>query len=177
MKAIILARSMHTGLIGENNKLPWKLPLDLKYFKEVTKDSILIMGRHTYESLPGMLPGRIHCVISSRIYLVDDVPDSKKFLMSQDLGKAVEYFEQQQPDKNIFFIGGPRIWYEALALGLVDEVHLTSVDDCYQLPDSNNNLVFYKDNFGDKFEDVDLSDPLQTNGYTIQISRFSKKCK
>ena len=52
------------GAIGKDGDLPWKQPTDLQHFKQVTMGSNLIMGRKTWDSLPGMLPGRTHYVLS-----------------------------------------------------------------------------------------------------------------
>lgn len=50
--------------IGKNNTLPWHVPEDLQYFKRMTMGAPLIMGRRTFESLPGKLPGRQLIVLS-----------------------------------------------------------------------------------------------------------------
>jgi dihydrofolate reductase len=56
--------------IGKSNIIPWHLPEDLKYFKELTLNQIVIMGRHTFESLPnGPLKHRLNIVISSQTEL------------------------------------------------------------------------------------------------------------
>ncbi|MDP6869386.1 MAG: dihydrofolate reductase [Candidatus Poseidoniaceae archaeon] len=52
------------GAIGRNGKLPWKQSTDLKHFKNITLNSNIIMGRKTWESLPGKLPKRRHFVLS-----------------------------------------------------------------------------------------------------------------
>jgi dihydrofolate reductase len=52
------------GAIGKDGDLPWKQSTDLQHFKQVTMGSNLIMGRKTWDSLPGMLPGRTHYVLS-----------------------------------------------------------------------------------------------------------------
>ncbi|MEM6584655.1 MAG: dihydrofolate reductase [Pseudomonadota bacterium] len=54
------------GVIGRENTLPWRLPADLKRFKALTMDKPMIMGRKTFESLPGLLPGRRHIVLTRR---------------------------------------------------------------------------------------------------------------
>lgn len=53
------------GGIGAGNRLPWHLPEDLKHFKATTQGSALVMGRNTFDSLPGILPGRPHHVLTS----------------------------------------------------------------------------------------------------------------
>ena len=54
------------GAIGKDGVLPWHLPADLAHFKALTMGKPMIMGRKTYESLPGLLPGRRHIVLTSR---------------------------------------------------------------------------------------------------------------
>ena len=51
-------------MIGKDGDLPWRIPADLKHFKVVTLGSPMIMGRKTFDSLPGLLPGRRHLVLT-----------------------------------------------------------------------------------------------------------------
>ena len=60
---LVVARA-ENGVIGRDGKLPWHLPADLKHFKAVTTGTPMIMGRKTFESLPKLLPGRRHIVIT-----------------------------------------------------------------------------------------------------------------
>jgi dihydrofolate reductase len=60
---IVLARAMN-GVIGKDGTLPWHIPADLKHFKALTMGSAMIMGRKTFDSLPGVLPGRQHIVLT-----------------------------------------------------------------------------------------------------------------
>lgn len=60
---IVIARAIN-GVIGKDNKLPWYIPGDLRRFKELTMGSAMIMGRKTFDSLPGILPGRRHIVMT-----------------------------------------------------------------------------------------------------------------
>ena len=52
------------GVIGRDGALPWHLPADLRHFKALTIGKPMIMGRKTFESLPGLLPGRRHIVLT-----------------------------------------------------------------------------------------------------------------
>jgi dihydrofolate reductase len=61
--ALVVARARN-GVIGRNGTLPWHIPADLKHFKAVTSGTPMIMGRRTFESLPGLLPGRRHIVLT-----------------------------------------------------------------------------------------------------------------
>lgn len=61
--SMIVARARN-GVIGKDGDLPWHVPADLKRFKTLTMGGAMIMGRKTFESLPGLLPGRRHIVLT-----------------------------------------------------------------------------------------------------------------
>jgi len=58
---LVVARSLN-GVIGRDGTLPWHIPADLRRFKAITMGTAMVMGRRTFESLPGILPGRRHIV-------------------------------------------------------------------------------------------------------------------
>jgi dihydrofolate reductase len=60
---LVVARA-ENGVIGRDGTLPWHLPEDLKRFKALTMGAPMIMGRRTFESLPKLLPGRRHIVLT-----------------------------------------------------------------------------------------------------------------
>ncbi|HEY0043259.1 MAG TPA: dihydrofolate reductase [Allosphingosinicella sp.] len=60
---IVVARA-DNGVIGRDGTLPWHIPADLKHFKAATLGTVMVMGRKTFESLPGLLPGRRHIVLT-----------------------------------------------------------------------------------------------------------------
>ena len=60
---LVVARSLN-GVIGRDGALPSHIPADLKRFKAITMGTAMIMGRRTFESLPGILPGRRHIVLT-----------------------------------------------------------------------------------------------------------------
>lgn len=60
---LVVARATN-GVIGRGGKLPWHISADLKRFKRLTIGSVMIMGRRTFDSLPGVLPGRRHIVLT-----------------------------------------------------------------------------------------------------------------
>ena len=64
---LVVARARN-GVIGRDGTLPWHLPADLKRFKALTMGSTMVMGRKTFESLPGLLPGRRHIVLTRDTY-------------------------------------------------------------------------------------------------------------
>jgi dihydrofolate reductase len=60
---LVVARA-DNGVIGKDGALPWHIPADLKHFKQVTMGTPMIMGRKTFEGLPGLLPDRRHIVLT-----------------------------------------------------------------------------------------------------------------
>jgi dihydrofolate reductase len=60
---LVVARASN-GVIGRDGTLPWRIPADLKHFKRLTMGTVMVMGRRTFESLPGLLPGRRHVVLT-----------------------------------------------------------------------------------------------------------------
>lgn len=65
-KIIIIAAIGKNGELGKNNNLIWHLKEDLKFFKEVTTNHIIVMGYNTFKSLPCLLPNRTHIVLTHR---------------------------------------------------------------------------------------------------------------
>ena len=64
----IIVAMAENRVIGRNNDLPWRLPADLQHFKALTVGKPIIMGRKTWESLPGLLPDRSHIVVTGDAY-------------------------------------------------------------------------------------------------------------
>lgn len=111
----VIAAINSSGGIGMNGQLPWRLPLDLHYFKEMTKNSTVIMGRKTWDSLPHKpLPGRENIVVTSDT--LDDVECCKT--IQEAIARAT---------KTPFLIGGAGIYREALRNGYATIVYVTKV--------------------------------------------------
>ena len=64
LRLALVAAVADNGIIGRGNRLPWHLPADLAHFKRLTLDKPILMGRRTWESLPGLLPRRRHLVLT-----------------------------------------------------------------------------------------------------------------
>jgi len=121
---MILARTATFGVIGINNTLPWKrLKYDLPRFKALTKGKILIMGRKTFESLPGLLPGRTHIVLTSkpRCEVVKD--NMSNVVVCQTPEQVLTYIGK----RHAIVIGGGEIY--KLFDCLISYVHETVVID------------------------------------------------
>jgi len=97
---IIVARSTQ-GVIGRDNELPWRLPADLKHFKNTTLGHPIIMGRNTWESLGRALPDRTNIVISRTPGFFAE--DAQTFTSLEDALAACESSEK------VFVIGGAQV--------------------------------------------------------------------
>ena len=114
----LIAAVARNGVIGADNRLPWRLPEDLRRFKALTLGHTVVMGRRTWESLPRALPDRQNIVITrQRAYAADgaEVVDS--------LDAALARATRPPP---VFCIGGGEIY--RLALDRASIVHLTLID-------------------------------------------------
>ena len=112
------------GVIGRDNKLPWHIPEDLKWFKENTMGKPIIMGRKTFESLGRILPGRPHIVISrNQDYEPEGVHLARSIDEAINIGNSLA--EKLEADE-IMVIGGENIYRQMLPL--VSRVYRTYVD-------------------------------------------------
>ena len=112
---IVVARAGN-GVIGRDGKLPWRLPADLKRFKALTMGSAMVMGRKTFDSLPGLLPGRRHLVLTR---------DPDWSAPGADVVHDVDEAIGAANGEPLSVIGGADIF--RLFLPLADRVELTEV--------------------------------------------------
>ncbi|MCK9175374.1 MAG: dihydrofolate reductase [Desulforhopalus sp.] len=117
MEKIIIAAMATNRTIGRNNTLPWHIPEELKLFKKVTMGCPMIMGRKTFDSLPGILPGRRHIVLTrnSGFSAAGAEP-------AASLAEAITLLERDNCER-AFIIGGAQVFTEALAV--TDSLRLT----------------------------------------------------
>ncbi len=112
---LIYARATN-GVIGKNNALPWRLPADLKRFKALTMDKPMIMGRKTFESLPGLLPGRRHIVLTR---------DAGWSADGAEVATSVEAALVLAGEGEVAVVGGAEVY--RLFMPLAERVELTEV--------------------------------------------------
>lgn len=116
MIKIIVAYDENRG-IGKDNKIPWHISEEFKFFKSTTIGECCVMGRKTWESLPVKpLKNRCNIVISNTI---QSLPDA--FICSS-LKEAI-----LKTGNNCFIIGGSKIYDEALKLNVVDEIYASEI--------------------------------------------------
>ena len=115
--SIIVAMAQNR-VIGKDNALPWHLPADLRHFKAMTVGKPIIMGRKTWESLPGKLPSRTHIVVTSN---PDYVADGCVVVHSLE-----QALEAAGDVPEVMIVGGAMLYRQALALA--DRIYLTMVE-------------------------------------------------
>lgn len=118
-KISLIAAVSKNGVIGRDNKLPWHIPEDLKYFKETTLGAPVIMGRKTFESIGRLLPGRKNILVSRKKDWM--VPGATVVNSIEDALSAAS----ETGVTEVFVIGGSEIY--SLALPFADRLYLTVV--------------------------------------------------
>jgi len=119
MRINMIAAVARNRAIGYENKLLYWLPNDLKRFKQLTTGHTIIMGRHTYESLPkGALPNRRNVVLSTS---VGELPGCEVFA---SLDAALQ---SCRADEDVYIIGGAKVYEQAISRA--HRLCLTEVDD------------------------------------------------
>lgn len=112
---LVLARA-DNGVIGANGRLPWRLPDDLRRFKQITMGRPMIMGRKTFDSLPGLLGGRRHIVVTR---------DPLWAAEGAERAGSVEEALAMANAPHVCVIGGADIW--AQTVHIADRIELTEV--------------------------------------------------
>ena len=120
--SIIVAHASNY-VIGKDGKLPWHIPADLKYFKELTYGSPIIMGRKTFESIGRPLPGR-HNIIITRNNLYHNADCAVVFDFKAAL-KEASNFAKKNGSSDIFIIGGAEVYRQAV--NFADKAYITEV--------------------------------------------------
>ncbi|KAF9684384.1 hypothetical protein SADUNF_Sadunf04G0112800 [Salix dunnii] len=140
---VVVAATKDMG-IGKDGKLPWKLPSDLKFFKNLTltttdsgKKNAVIMGRKTWESIPlehRPLPGRLNVVLTRSGSF--DIATAENVVICGSMGSALELLAASPycfSIEKVFVIGGGQILRESLNAPGCDAIHITEIEtdfDC-----------------------------------------------
>ena len=116
MPLALIAAIAANGVIGDRNRLPWRLPEDLQHFRALTTGHAVIMGRKTWESLPGPLPGRQNIVVTRD-------PHCAAVEVAATLDAALALVRLPPP---AFCIGGGELYRAALPRATT--LYLTEID-------------------------------------------------
>jgi dihydrofolate reductase len=136
MQVSLIVAAAENGAIGKNNQLLWRLPDDLKRFKQLTLGHPMIMGRKTFESIGKPLPGRTSIVVTRK---KDYAPEG--VVVAHSLENALE-IAREIGTEEAFVIGGGELYEQVLPLA--DTIYLTLVhtiiegDTYFKLPDLQN---------------------------------------
>ena len=127
----MIAAMAKNRVIGKDNSIPWHISEDFRYFKKMTLNKPIIMGRKTFESLPGILPKRAHLIVSrdpayatteERCTIYDSLPRVLNSLRNTTINADLN------PENEAFVIGGAQIYQLALDLRMVDKIYLTYIN-------------------------------------------------
>jgi dihydrofolate reductase len=120
MLSLIVAVA-ENGVIGRDNALPWHLPEDLRYFKQVTSGKTVVMGRKTFQSIGRPLPNRTNIVITR-----DPGFSAEGVIVAHSLDEALA----KGGDGEILVIGGSSLFAEVLPRA--DRFYLTEINRAYE---------------------------------------------
>lgn len=162
--SLIVSCTREKRVIGQNNSLIWRIPSDLKYFREKTigeGNNAVIMGRKTWESLPEKmrpLPLRQNIVLTS--------VDIKNTLTAKSFNKALELCKNSN---QVFVIGGAKVYEEAIKNANCREIFITeilneNIDGDVHFPLINETI--YKMTF--------ISDEMEENGWKFRFKIYER---
>lgn len=124
---LIVAVDQGNAIGWSDGRLPWKLPVDMKRFKELTSGQTVVMGRSTYLSLgrPDGLPNRHNVVLTRRPY-----SEVRSQFGNVDIISSFDWIHKDaQRGKVIWICGGAQVYTEALESQIVDELFVTLVHE------------------------------------------------
>ncbi|NFA42766.1 UNVERIFIED_ORG: diacylglycerol kinase [Clostridium botulinum] len=164
MLSIIVAIAKN-NVIGNDNKLIWHISEDLKRFKEITSGKTIVMGRKTFESLPGVLPNRKHIILTR----------DKNFKVNSECVEIIYDFDEllskyKNSDTEVFIIGGGEIYKQLLPH--THKLYLTKINK-----DFDGDTYFPQINYDDfkvDYESDIITDEKSKLEYNfINLSRLS----
>ena len=120
MNLCLIVAVSSNGYIGKDGTLPWQISEDLKRFRKITNNSVVIMGRNTFLSIGKALPNRENIIVSTTLKSIENC------LIVNTLDEAINFSKEKFPEKDIFLIGGYAIYKAGETFA--DTLYLTKVD-------------------------------------------------
>jgi dihydrofolate reductase len=117
----LIAAVARNGVIGAGNTLPWRLPADLKRFKQLTMGHVLVMGRKTWDSIGRALPGRTTIVVTRQAGWRAE---------GAEVAGSLDEALARANGREVFVAGGAEIY--AQALPRADRLHLTRIEGDFE---------------------------------------------
>ncbi|WP_336761293.1 dihydrofolate reductase [Paenibacillus sp. USHLN196] len=150
-------------LIGNNGKLPWHIPWDLKYFKEKTMFKNIVMGRNTYESIGKVLPNRTNIVLTSDLNF-----KAEGCIVVNSIDDVLQYADKS--DRESFIIGGSSIYEQFIPL--VDEMHINLIQHTFK---GDSYFPSYDENDWDIYTEETVEVTGDKTVYKINTKHLIKK--
>ncbi|MEK4386068.1 dihydrofolate reductase [Solibacillus sp. FSL W7-1464] len=156
MISLIVAHD-ENRVIGYQNDLPWYLPGDLKYFKEMTMGKPMIMGRKTYDSIGRPLPGRRNIVITRNTdFAADGI---------EVVGSLEEALSLVEGEEEVMIIGGAQIFEQSMEIA--DRLYITLINHSFK---GDTYFPSYDD-----WKQISCLEPIESDaGYTFQYCIYEK---
>lgn len=148
--------------LGKSGKLIWRIPEDMRRFKEITTGHPVIMGRKTYESIGKPLPNRVNIVITRNADY-----DAEGCIVVQTIEDAIAQAKKHDSEE-IFIIGGGQIYEHAMRL--TDKLYLTIVDA--ESSDADAYFPHYDD-----FKLIERKEVIAKSGNSISFCTYKKQEK
>ena len=147
------------GVIGNNNQMPWHIPEDLQYFKRITQNSVVIMGRKTFESLPKRpLPNRVNIVLTNKEIVSND--ENVIYANMENIFQKLASY-----NKPIFVIGGAEIY--KLFINQCSKLYVTIIEDIYE---GDAYFVYDESNIQTDFKLIEKGDLLVSKNTGLKYS-------
>lgn len=150
----IIAAIGKNNELGKKGELIWSIPKDLKYFRERTKDSIIVMGKKTFNSLPKILPGRKHIILSRTAEFNKEI--NNEIIVVNNKNEIIELCNKISKDKEIFIIGGASL-YE-MFIEIADKLYITHIEESDKDAD-----VYFPEIIEEKWEKIVLANDEDNN--------------
>ncbi|RIW28489.1 dihydrofolate reductase [Bacillus salacetis] len=111
------------GVIGYENKLPWRIPEDLKFFKEKTMGHPIVMGRKTFESIGKPLPGRENIVLTRDVSY-----EAEGCIVYHEIEDVLHYAEEKEVE--VMVTGGAEIFKKFIPFA--DKLYVTRIYETFE---------------------------------------------
>lgn len=164
MVNMIAAIGMNNEL-GKNGSLIWNIPKDLKYFSEKTKGSTIVMGRNTFNSLPKVLPGRKHIILSKTNSFNKEIDSNVVVVDNKD--ELIDLCNKISYNNEVFIIGGASL-YE-MFIDIADKLYITHIEEIDEDAD-----VYFPKILDEKWEKTVLTND-EDNNIKFSFVEYTKK--